>query len=139
MLGKVGVTVDVNAQPKAKYFPQIIAYDTSFFLLGWTPPGLDSWALIHDLHGCRDGSSRGQFNYGGYCNPAVDALADQILPETNQEKRDALIAAAWTTIYSEFAHAPLHQQALAWGVRDNVTVKQRADNGFAWRHVTIAD
>ena len=39
MLAKVGVTVKLNAQPKAKYFPKVLApkLDTSFYLLGWTP------------------------------------------------------------------------------------------------------
>ena len=37
----------------------------------------------------------------------------------------------------DIAYIPLHQQALAWGVRSGVTLKQRADNQFKWRFVKI--
>ena len=37
----------------------------------------------------------------------------------------------------DVAYIPLHQQALAWGVRNNVELKQRPDNQFDWRHVRI--
>jgi peptide/nickel transport system substrate-binding protein len=32
---------------------------------------------------------------------------------------------------------PVHQQALSWGVRDTITLIQRADNVFEWKYVTI--
>ncbi|MBT4625926.1 MAG: hypothetical protein HOC63_04480 [Rhodospirillales bacterium] len=38
---------------------------------------------------------------------------------------------------SDFAYIPLHQQALSWGVRSNVSVKQRADNRFELRWVNV--
>jgi len=37
----------------------------------------------------------------------------------------------------DVAYLPLHQQALAWGVSNNVQLKQRPDNEFKWRHVVI--
>ena len=39
MLARIDVKVNLNAQPKAKYFAKVLAptYDTSFYLLGWTP------------------------------------------------------------------------------------------------------
>ena len=85
----------------------------------------------------RGSISRGKFNVGGYCNPKVDALTDKILSETDQAKRDAMIEQAWTMTIADIAHIPLHQQALAWGVRDGIDLKQRPDNQFAWRHVMV--
>jgi peptide/nickel transport system substrate-binding protein len=38
---------------------------------------------------------------------------------------------------NDISYIPLHQQALAWGVRNNVELKQRPDNQFDWRHVRI--
>ena len=39
MLARIGVKVNLNAQTRAKYFAKIIGprYNTSFYLLGWTP------------------------------------------------------------------------------------------------------
>ncbi len=151
MLAKVGIKVNLLAQPKAKYFPKILApnLDVSFYLLGWTPGSLDSWNVLHNLHGCpnlsdggpiwkkeeRNKIGRGKFNIGGYCNPAVDKLTAKILSETDKGKRDAMIEKAWGMTISDIAHIPLHQQALSWGVSTKFSVKQRGDNQFAWRHV----
>jgi len=139
MLAKVNIKVNLLAQPKAKYFPKILApkMDTSFYMLGWTPGSFDSWNPLFNLHGCQDDSGRGKFNMGRYCNPDVDALAVKILSETDKAKRDALIEEAWTMTINDVAYIPLHQQALAWGVSDKVELKQRPDNQFAWRHVVI--
>ncbi len=139
MLAKVGIKVNLLAQPKAKYFAKVLnpKLDTSFYLLGWTPGSFDSWNPLHNLHGCPSDAGRGKFNLGGYCNPEVDKLTDKILGETDQAKRDAMIEQAWTMTIGDVAHIPLHQQAVAWGVRSNVDLKQRPDNQFDWRHVTI--
>ena len=87
MLARIGVRVSLNAQPKAKFFAKVLAgggYDTTFYLLGWTPNSFDSWNVFATLLACRDDKgTRGPFNLGGYCNPALDALAARILVETD--------------------------------------------------------
>jgi peptide/nickel transport system substrate-binding protein len=132
MLARIGVKVNLNAQPKAQYFAKVLksgGYKTSFYLLGWTPGTFDSHNVLHDIHGCRaDGSPRGEANLGGYCNKDVDALTDKILVEADVAKRDGLIKQAYEITTKEFAYVPLHQQALSWGVGNNVTLNQRADN-----------
>jgi peptide/nickel transport system substrate-binding protein len=140
MLAKVGVKVNLLAQPKALYFKKVLApsLDTSFYLLGWTPGSFDSFNPLFNLHGCYNtDSGNGKFNLGRYCNPKVDALTAKILSETDAGKRTAMIKEAWDMTTADVAYIPLHQQALAWGVRSGINVKQRADNQFAWRHVTV--
>ncbi|WP_108663495.1 ABC transporter substrate-binding protein [Acuticoccus kandeliae] len=135
MLARIGVKVDLNAQPKAQYFAKILAsggYDTSFYLLGWTPGSFDSYNVIRDLNTCRndDGTTGGPFNIGGYCNEKVDALAAEILVENDITKRDDLIAQVYTILNDEVSHIPLHQQGLAWGKASDVEVLQRPDNAL---------
>jgi len=137
MLARIGVRISANFQPKAKYFAKVTAsggYDTSFFLLGWTPNSLDSWNVLANLVACRDGRGAGQYNLGGYCNPQVEKLARSILVEIDAQKRDAMIAEAFKLIHEDVSHIPLHQQALVWGVSNKVKVVQRADNQimFYW-------
>jgi len=67
----------------------------------------------------------------------VDELTDQILVETDTAKRDELIRQAFQLAYDDIAYIPLHQQGLAWGKSDRVTLKQRADNVFMMYHVNI--
>jgi peptide/nickel transport system substrate-binding protein len=142
MLARVGITVDLNAQPKSQYFAKVLAsggYDTSFYLLGWTPGSFDSWNVIYNLNACRneDGTEGGPFNLGGYCNPEVDALAEQILVENDPEVRDDLIAQAFTIMHEDVSHVPLHQQGLAWGKSTDVELVQRPDNVLMFYHVNM--
>ncbi|OKL43972.1 ABC transporter substrate-binding protein [Pseudovibrio exalbescens] len=138
-LARVGIKVDLNAQPKAQYFAKILAsggYDTSFYMLGWTPGSFDSYNVLLNLHNCRDDAGNGgPFNLGGYCNEKVDELTQQILSENDPEQRNALITEAYRITTDEVSHIPLHQQGLAWGVADSVSLEQRADNQFDFRYV----
>jgi peptide/nickel transport system substrate-binding protein len=138
-LARVGVKINLNAQPKAQYFAKVLAsnnYNTSFYLLGWTPSSFDSWNVLHNITGCRDEKGKGgPFNLGGYCSKEVDALAAEILKENDKTKRDDLIAQAFTILHNEVSHIPLHQQSLAWGVSDKLSLVQRADNQFIFRWV----
>jgi peptide/nickel transport system substrate-binding protein len=81
MLARIGVKASLNAQPKAKYFAKVLApsFDTSFYLLGWTPASFDSWNIIYNMYGCRsdDGKGRGESNLGGYCNPRSTSSASR--------------------------------------------------------------
>ena len=139
MLAKVGIKVNLLAQPKTKYFGKILApkLDTSFYLLGWTPSSFDSYNVLNFIHACPKDTGAGKFNLGGYCNPEVDKLSAKINSETDQAKRDAMIEQAWTMTIDDVSYIPLHQQALAWGVSNKVQLKQRPDNEFKWRHVVI--
>jgi peptide/nickel transport system substrate-binding protein len=133
MLARIGVKVNLLAQPKAQYFAKVLkpgGYQTSFYMLGWTPGTLDSQNVLYDIMGCRDDpkSSRGESNLGGYCNKQFDAIADKVLQETDTTKRDLLIKEAFEIAAKDYAYIPLHQQALAWGVSKKLKIVQRADN-----------
>ncbi|MEI8144728.1 MAG: ABC transporter substrate-binding protein [Alphaproteobacteria bacterium] len=142
MLARVGVKVNLIAQPRAQFFAKVLAsggYNTPFYLIGWTPGSLDSWNVLHNLIRCRDDTGsggRGATNLGGYCSPRVDALTDQILTEVDTAKRNAMIAEAFKIVHDEAGFIPLHQQALAWGVSRNVELVQRADNQLLFHWVT---
>jgi peptide/nickel transport system substrate-binding protein len=133
MLARIGVKVNLLAQPKAQYFAKVLkpgGYQTSFYMLGWTPGTLDSHNVLYDIMGCRDDpkSSRGESNLGGYCNKQMDAITDKVLQETDTTKRDLLIKEAFEIAAKDYAYIPLHQQALAWGVSKKLKIVQRADN-----------
>jgi peptide/nickel transport system substrate-binding protein len=133
MLARINVKVNLNAQPKAKYFAKVLApnYDTSFYLLGWTPSSLDSHNILYEIVGCRkpgDKSGRGGWNLAGYCDPKIDAVADKVEAEIDPAKRDALIKEGFDVLNADWGYIPLHQQALAWGVSKKVHLTQRPDN-----------
>jgi peptide/nickel transport system substrate-binding protein len=134
MLARIGVKINLLAQPKAQYFAKVLkpgGFQTSFYLLGWTPATMDSQNVLHDIMGCRDDPkdpTRGEANLGGYCNKELDALTDKLTLETDTAKRDQEIKQAFEIGMKDYAYIPLHQQALAWGVSNKVKLTQRADN-----------
>jgi len=136
-LARVGVKINLQAETKGTYFPKILRRDTSFYMLGWTPGTYDSHNALNALMRCVDDSGSGQFNLGSYCNPKVDELTKQIQSETDKAKRDAMIREAFKLHVDDIGHLPLHQQALAWGVANNVTVAQLADNFMPFRYMSV--
>jgi peptide/nickel transport system substrate-binding protein len=133
MLARIGVKIDLLAQPKAQYFAKVLkpgGFQTSFYLLGWTPASMDSQNVLNDIMGCRDDpkSSRGEANLGGYCDKKLDELSDKVLLETDTAKRNQMIKDAFEIGIKDWGYIPLHQQALAWGVSNKVKLTQRPDN-----------
>jgi peptide/nickel transport system substrate-binding protein len=134
MLARVGVKINLLAQPKAQFFAKVLkpgGYQTSFFMLGWTPSSMDSHNVMHDIMGCRDDAkdaTRGEANLGNYCNKEFDAITDKVLLETDTTKRDQLIKQGYEIAIKDYGYIPLHQQALAWGVSKKVKITQRPDN-----------
>ncbi|MBN9372238.1 MULTISPECIES: ABC transporter substrate-binding protein [Hydrogenophaga] len=136
-LARVGVKINLQAETKGTYFPKILRRDTSFYMLGWTPGTYDSHNALNALMRCVDDSGSGQFNLGSYCNPKVDELTKQIQSETDKAKRDAMIREAFKIHSDDVGHLPLHQQALAWGVANNVSLAQLADNFMPFRYMSV--
>jgi len=128
--------VNLSAETKGTYFPKVLRRDTSFYLLAWTPATYDAHNALNALVRCPDGEGAGQFNLGSYCNPKVDALIAKIQSETDKAKRDALIKEAFKLHQDDIGHIPLHQQALAWGVSNKVSLVQFADDFMPFRYLS---
>ena len=101
MLARIGVKVNLLAQPKAQYFAKVLkpgGYKTSFYLLGWTPGTLDSHNVMYRHHGLPRRSEDARA-----ARPISAAIAtrsssrstDKVLQETDTAKRDQLIKQAF--------------------------------------------
>ena len=145
MLARIGIKVNLLAQTRSKYFTKILRKadfkpgETSFYMLGWSP------AATYDVHNVFESliqtpsatTKKGAFNVSGYSNKQVDELSDKMEAETDVAKRNAMILEA-TKLYTEdYAYIPLHQQAVVWAARKNVSLHQPADNRFPLRFVTL--
>ena len=140
MLARAGIKVNLNAQTRAKFFEKINTprFDTSFYLLGWTPATYDAHNVFLNLVHCRDlQRGRGMFNNGGYCNPEIDKLTDAMAAETDQAKRAQIIRQANQLLKDDVGYIPLHQQTVVWAMKQNVEVAQFADNYFPLRFVNM--
>ena len=105
-------------------------------MLGWTPSTYDAHNAMYNLMATPQGG-QGQFNLGSYSNAKFDELTTKVGAETDQAKRNAMIAEAMKIHADDIGTLPLHQQALAWGMRKNVELKQLADNTNPFRFVVV--
>lgn len=135
-LSRIGVKVRLQAEPKSSYFPRVLKRDTSFFMVGWSPAAYDAHNALFALMSTPNGA-QGQWNMGAYSNPKIDALTQAAQTETNLTKRTKMMQEALVLHRDDIGHIPLHQQALAWGVRANVDIFQRADNYMFFKWATV--
>ena len=136
-LAKVGVKINLEAETKGTYFPKILRRDTSFYMLGWTASTVDAHNVLYPIMSSPGDAGRGQFNLGAYSNPKVDELTTKIASETDDKKRNEMIREAMKLHQDDVGHIPLHQQALNWGMRNNIDAVQWPDNGMAWKYVKV--
>ena len=122
MLARIGVTLKVNAIPKALYFPKIEKYETSMYLLGWGGSITDAQIIMDPLLHTRDpATQKGFYNYGRFSDPALDKLIDAASVEMNTDKRKQLIIDAIALQTREYRHIVLHRQKISWIAKKNVT------------------
>jgi peptide/nickel transport system substrate-binding protein len=140
MLARIGVKANLLAQTKAKYFTKINApgFQTSSYMLGWTPGPLDALNMLSNLAATRrEGLVDGLYNNGGYANPQLDQLIKKIQVELDSEKRNELISEALRIVKEDFVYIPLHQQIVVWASRDNVDLAPMGNNDFQLRYVKL--
>ncbi|MEM7021953.1 MAG: ABC transporter substrate-binding protein, partial [Pseudomonadota bacterium] len=135
---RIGIQVTLNAQTKSLHFNKIKENDTSLYMLGWTPGSYDAYNPFQNLM-TLDGEGQGSWNSGRYTNPRIEELADQIAATVDEDLRNELIREAFQIHKDEVGHVPLHQQALAWGVRTDTvdSAVQRPWNDVDLRTVVL--
>lgn len=136
-LARIGVKVNLQTETKVSYFPKILRRDTSFYLLGWTPSTTDAHDALINLMATPTDKGQGQFNLGAYSNPKVDELTLKVQTETDPKKRDEYIREAFKVHADDIGHIPLHQQALAWGFNNKVSLVQLPDNRMFFKWITV--
>ncbi len=137
MWARIGLKVNVNAMPRATYFPKIQKFDTSAYLLGWGVPTFDALYTLQSLGRTVGAGGDGNFNLGRISNAEFDKLVDGIKSEVDQKKRDEMIAKALMLHNQQVMHVPLHNQVIPWAMRKNVSVVHRADNRLQAEWVRI--
>jgi peptide/nickel transport system substrate-binding protein len=128
MLAQIGITVNLDAKPKAQHFPLLSNLETDFYMLGWGVPTYDSEYIFNFLvHGRTD--KYGSWNATRYNNDELNAKIVSLAGNTDLEARNADIAAIWEVVQDESIYIPLHHQVLNWGMKSGVgTVVEAEDS-----------
>jgi peptide/nickel transport system substrate-binding protein len=128
MLAKVGVTIKVNAIPRAQYFPKAQRMDVSFCMLGWGGATTDAIFTLQPVLHSRNDKGDGDYNWGNYKDDAFDAMIDDAKGDTDAKHRQETIDKAMQYFADHVFMIPLHLQVIPWASRSNVEVVHRADN-----------
>jgi peptide/nickel transport system substrate-binding protein len=128
MLGRIGVTVKVEAMPAAVFFPRNNKGDFSFSMSGWIPDSGEASSPLRALLATRNKDKGfGAFNANGYTNPKVDELVEKALAALNDGDRDKLLQQATELALADQAISPLHHQVNVWAARKSVRYSGRSD------------
>ncbi|WP_461496345.1 ABC transporter substrate-binding protein, partial [Pyruvatibacter sp.] len=127
MLAQIGVTVNLDAKPKAQHFPLLSNLETDFYMLGWGVPTYDSEYIFNFLVHGRD-DKYGSWNATRYTNDDLNAKIQSLASNTDLEARDADIAAIWQVVQDEKLYIPIHHQVLNWGMKSNVDTVVEAED-----------
>ena len=122
MLGQIGITVNLDAKPKAQHFPLITDGKTDFYMLGWGVPTYDSEYIFNFLVHGRE-SDIGTWNGTGYDNDDLDAKIKSLASNTDLAVRNSDIADIWRVVQDEQLYIPIHHQVLNWGMAENVGIE----------------
>ncbi|MGR3495658.1 ABC transporter substrate-binding protein [Citreimonas sp.] len=136
MLAQIGVTVNLDAKPKAQHFPLITNGETDFFMLGWGVPTYDSAYVFNFLVHTR-GDERGSWNATGYSNPEIDEMIVSLESETDLEARNETIASIWEVVQEEQLYLPIHHQVLNWGMTDAVGTEVSPEDDPKFKYFTM--
>ena len=132
MLAKIGITVNLDAQPKSIHFKDLQNDLSDFYMLGWGVPTFDSHYVYSFLL-----TTGGSWNKVGFSDARVDELVGTMLTETNLDQRNANIAEAWAIVQDNMPYLPLHHQVISWGSKSNVNVPIRTNNEPLFRHAMV--
>lgn len=129
----------INLQPesKAAYFPRLLRRETSFYLMGWAPGTIDVHDAISTLMVTPNDKGQGQYNAGAYSNVKLDELTGKIQSETDDKLRNDYIRETFKILQDDVGYIPLHQQALAWGFSNRVSLAQLPHNHMYFKWVTV--
>jgi peptide/nickel transport system substrate-binding protein len=127
MWTRVGIQTELQTESRATYFPRQDRHEFDVSMVGWaTLPPMDGFSVLSSLLATpKDG--HGGSNSGEYANPKIDELTRQAAVELDEPKRRTMLVEALKVAREDVAYIPIHQQPVAWAMRDNVDLPQFPD------------
>ena len=140
MLARVGIRVEYKPLSFNILLPKLNTSDTSMYVIAWTPATAEQEGVLVPLVHSRPGGVKGtvgEYNFGNYSNPKVDALLDKGRVEFDTAKRYAIFNEAMTLVDEDAAFVPLVHRHVTWAMRKNVKARLRPNDILDLRFVNI--
>lgn len=136
MFGQIGLDIRLESKTKSIHFADLQNGELDFYMLGWGVPTLDSHYVFHYLVETRT-EEGGAWNFTGFSNAEVDEMIRAMPSETNEAKRNQLIADVWEVVQDEIVYLPLHHQVLNWAMKDNIEFNVQAEDQPHFMYMTF--
>ena len=102
--------------------------NTSFYLSGWIPSGVDGGEIFdYLLRTVDDDNNIGLFNAGFYSNPDIDRIGEEVSYIMDYQNRLALMQEAFEIAMEDVAWIPLFSIHWLYGVSDDIEFTPRPD------------
>src|SRR3954466_6528121 len=137
MLARIGVKINLNAIPRATYFPKAQRLEVSFCMLGWGGATTDAIFTLQPVLHSRNDKGNGDYNWGNYKDEAFDKMIDEAKGDVDMNNPNETINDAMKYFHEKVLMIPLHLQVIPWASRANMTTIHRADNWLQATWVTI--
>ncbi len=136
-LARIGIRVQVNAQPKAQFFNLEKSGRCSFFLIGWSNTNGDgAYTFDHLLHTAVPERGLGDSNNStNYSNPELDRLTEAASMEFDLARREQLLQQAGRIAMTDLPHIPLHFQMDIYAVSERIDWTPRRDTQIRGRDI----
>jgi peptide/nickel transport system substrate-binding protein len=128
MWSRIGIQTAVEALPWSSYSARIGHQEFSVGLSGWGARPEAGNALINIMGTYDPKVGRGDFAYGRYSNPALDALTDRALATMDDTAREKLLIQAVEIAMADLPIIPLQMLINFWAARKGIVYEARAND-----------
>jgi peptide/nickel transport system substrate-binding protein len=137
MLSRVGIRVAYRPLPFNTLLPKVISGDTSMYVIGWNASSVEPEGVLVPLAHTRTAPGVGEYNFGGYSNPKVDAAIDRGRVEFDPARRAAQFTEAMLAIDADAGFIPLFYRKITWAMRKGVKAVVRPNDIVDLRMVEV--
>ncbi len=129
LFARIGLEVQVNAQPRTIFFAARTRGDYPITMAGWgTLTGEAGYSLSSFAHTNQgQGGRYGAFNVTHFSDPAIDAVIAEAMRTMDDTKRRELLQRAQAMTVQVAAQIPIVTLPTAWAGRANLTFTPRSD------------
>ena len=128
MWQQLGLNVRVEIMPMRELLTRGSKREFSVNLLGWNAVTGDASSPLRALLMTADAQQgSGNFNWGGYHNPQMDALIDQALKTIDLKRRVSLLQQASKLAMLDDALIPLYHPVTVWAMHRDLQYTPRSD------------
>jgi peptide/nickel transport system substrate-binding protein len=129
MWSRVGLKPNLSLAPRSQQTPKRVKGEFDVISFGWAnEPMIDAYSILVQVIRSKSGSG-GVFNWGNWGRADMDALIDKAGDELDTTKRIGYMSQALMIAKNEHLFIPMHQQPMAWAMRNSVSsMVQASDN-----------